>query len=84
MMLTETFQLKQAVNFNDYEKLTKIILKEISDGNVFSVHMTPIEAAKAIKLLDTLECSDDFGGNFEPKEQSLYHEGNNPFVNAPF
>ncbi|MBN8216773.1 MAG: hypothetical protein J0L75_09020 [Spirochaetes bacterium] len=55
MMVTECFQLKKAVDYGDYEKLTKIILREIANGHIQSAHMSSDDAQNAMKMLDGLE-----------------------------
>jgi len=84
MMLSETFQLKSDVNFSDYKKLTKIILKEIAQGQVHSVHMTKEDAKKTIEILDTLDCRCEKGYSVSKNAAAgRYTEKNNPFSNSP-
>jgi len=54
-MFTEIFQLSKNVDSTNYEKLTKIILKEIARGNIQSAHMTPENAQKTVKILDQMD-----------------------------
>ena len=84
MMLSETFQLKKEIKFSNYKKLSKIILKEIANGSVRSVHMSPKEAKKAINLVDQLNCHDEIGKGMEHEHQKLYKEDDNPFSESPF
>ena len=86
MMLCETFQLKEKVNFSNYEKLTKIVLKEISNSQINSPHLTPEQARKYINLLDKLGCHSEIGGGFKrPNSQGHgYCEAENPYRDSPF
>jgi hypothetical protein len=84
MMLSETFQLKGDVDFDDFQKLTKIILKEIARENINSVHLTTEEAKKAIKILDLMNCRNEIGKGLNREDNQLYSEDNNPFSNGPF
>ena len=84
MLLAETFQLKHEVNFADYEKLTKIILKEISKGNVISAHMSAKEAKKVIGIFDKLNCHAELKNGLDDDRSGLYNEDDNPFSNSPF
>lgn len=83
MMVTECFQLKKAVDFNDYEKLTKIILREIARGHIHSAHMGPEDAQNAIHMLEALE------ENRHAVNSGFPSPGNsskavNPFNDGPF
>lgn len=87
MMVTECFQLKKAVDFSDYEKLTKIILREIARGHIHSAHMAPEDAQNAIHMLEALEenrhaVNSGAGVKEEPLGKGLNSE--NPFHDGPF
>lgn len=85
MMLTEMFQLKQDIDFEDYEKLTKIILREISRKHVHSVHMSSGDAKNAIEILDTLEKTGDKYFLVDGEQDHFeYSEDSNPFSDSPF
>ena len=84
MMLCEIFQLKEDINFNDYEKLTKIVLREISVGHIQSPHLSDIKAQKYIKILDNMDCHSEKGNGFQRDYSGFnYTEDNNPFSNSP-
>ena len=82
MMLTETFQLQDEVDYNDYEELTEVVLKAISRQQIKSVHLTPDEASKTLKILANMDCHDEINNMLQ--EKSNYDQLNNPFVNGPF
>lgn len=95
MMLSETFQLQEEVDYNDYEQLTEVVLKAIARGQIQSVHLTAAEAEKTLKILSGMDCIDDYssvseyGGNGsdgadEGYPPENYTSDNNPFVNGPF
>lgn len=84
-MLTETFQLKKMVDFQNYEKLTKVVLKEIAACGIRSAHMSTEDAKKAIALLETMDCHRvmEKGSAVEEGRKKLpVHD--NPFANSPF
>ncbi len=84
-MLTETFQLKKMVDFENYEKLTKVVLKEIAGCGIKSAHMTTEDAKKAIALLETLDCHRvmEKGSRVEEGKKPI-PVSENPFANSPF
>jgi hypothetical protein len=86
MMVTECFQLKKAVDYGDYEKLTKIILREIANGHIQSAHMGAEDAQNAMKMLDGLEenrkaVNSSSGSNPPPGKSTTTP---NPFSDSPF
>ena len=83
MMLCETFQLKEDVDFSNYEKLTKIILREIARGNIDSPHLTQKQAQGYIKLIETFTCRMEIGNGLKPSIDKKYPEYSNPFYNSP-
>ena len=81
MMLSEIFQLKDAVDFSDYSKLTVLVLREIANDSIRSCHMSGQDAKKAIALLECLQVNRvtnpvmDAGGSIR---------SGNPFADSPF
>ena len=55
LMLTETFQLKEKVDFTDYYKLTMIVLREIANGDIKSPHLGSHEAKQAIRIIESMD-----------------------------
>ena len=89
MMLCETFQLKKKVDYNDFELLTKIILKEIANSHIISPHLTPKKARQYIKILDTLNCQQKIGDGLNRFKDGVYADGisysedANPYSDLP-
>ncbi len=84
-MMTECFQLKKTVNFNDHEKLTKLVLREIAQDSIHSVHMTKEDARKAIALLDEMETQNVVNQTrFDDEKEKLRLEKMNPYADSPF
>jgi len=83
MMMTEIFQLQSEVDCKDYEKLTKIVLKEIAKGNVHSAHLSTKGARKMIKVLDQLNTHKEY---IDKNELNLkkHFSRDNPFSDSPF
>lgn len=86
MMLSETFQLKRSVNFSDNKKLTKMVLKQISNCQIVSAHLSPEKAKKYIELLDKLECHKEIGGGLKKKSNysKIDNDFSNPYSDSPF
>jgi hypothetical protein len=84
-MMTECFQLKKAVDFNNHEKLTKLVLREIAQDAIHSVHMTKEDARKAIALIDEMESQKVINdGRLDDHLERRRLEQMNPFADSPF
>ena len=81
MMLTEIFQLSKSVDANDFEKLTKIILKEIANCHIASCHMTSANAKKTIQILDQMDTHQEIKLNFKNDRRKKQRS---PFSDLPF
>jgi len=53
LLMTETFQLSATIDINglDYPLLLEVILREISNGAIKSIHFTQTEAQRFLKIL---------------------------------
>ena len=87
LMLSEIFQMddRAQIDFQDYERLTKIVLKEVANKRIRSPHIPAKKALSYIRMLDELECHTEIKNELEEKSWGCdYKEGKNPYSESPF
>lgn len=81
MMMSEVCQCKQKkadLDFSNKEKLTHKVLCMIAEKKIKSVHISPEEATRFLKLLEELNCGEDHAV-FRDYSVSDHEEGSSPF-----